>query len=59
MMTFFRVFFMALAMLILVAISHDASVGSLSGGGAAGATAILLVIAMAWRGMDYLEAESN
>jgi hypothetical protein len=58
MITFLRVMFVAIAALILVAISHDASVGTLDGQGAATATGTLLMIALTWRGMDYLEAES-
>ena len=57
MMTFLRVMFVAITALILVAISHDAAVGTLDGAGAATATGTLLVIALGWRGLDYLEIE--
>ena len=38
-------------------LSHDAAVGTLDGAGAATATGTLLVIALGWRGLDYLEIE--
>jgi hypothetical protein len=58
MLTFLRFMFVAIAFLILVAISHDSAVGTLDGAGAAGSTTCLLVIALAWRGMDWLEAQA-
>lgn len=52
-----RFLMVALSFVIILAISHDASVGTLDGSGAVGATACLLVIALAWRGLQLAEAQ--
>ena len=55
MLLFFRFYMVAICSFILVALAHDATVGTLSGNGAAGAMVCLLVITMCWRGLDLLE----
>lgn len=57
MMFFLRLTFVAISFVILLAIGHDATVGTLDGFGAVIAMGTLLVIALAWRGMDVLETE--
>lgn len=57
MLFFLRIYMVAICSFILVAFAHDATVGTLSGNGAAGGMACLLVISMCWRGLDYLEAQ--
>lgn len=52
-----RFLMVALSFVILLAISHDASAGTLSDGGAVGATACLLVIALVWRGLQLAEVQ--
>ena len=58
MLTFMRFMFVVLSALIILAISHDSAVGTLDGFGAVTSTGCLLVIALAWRGMNWLDVQA-
>lgn len=55
MLTFLRLAILVPCLATVAAVSHDAAVGTLSGGGAAGATLTLCACAALWRGLNVLE----